>query len=284
MTAAAASPTLEVALIELTSIDSLKVNQEMILRELKRLEDKPPKFIGLPENAAYLRIAEGGELPGLKLSDSFFSPFVAWANRFGAYLHFGSVPLALASGKKINASVLISPNDAPREIYRKIHLFDVDVEGARPVRESEAFQAGDQDAIFFIDGWKFGSSICYDLRFAELYTRYALAEVDVILIPSAFLVPTGKAHWDVLTRARAIESQAYLLAAAQGGKHIGENGGARETYGHSRVIDPWGAIIAERSDEGLRVIRASLEKARIEKVRQQIPMRTHRRLNGRTAE
>jgi len=164
-------------------------------------------------------------------------------------------------------------------VYRKIHLFDVDVVGQKPVRESDVFARGTETSVFEIKGWKFGSSICYDVRFPELYLRYAREEVDAILVPAAFLTTTGRAHWEILLRARAIESQAYVLAAAQGGTHQGIKGGTRETHGHSMIVDPWGLIVEEIQDSSeVRVARATLKVDRIEAVRRQIPMKNHRTL------
>ena len=136
-------------------------------------------------------------------------------------------------------------------------------------------QNGSKTKIIELDGWKIGLSICYDLRFAELFLAYRQAGVDLILIPSAFTVPTGRAHWEILLRARAIESQCYVAAAAQAGDHEG----ARSTYGHSMIIGPWGQILSQRTTEDQpRILGVRLDRSEIEKVRQQIPMASHVRL------
>ncbi|NJM10425.1 MAG: hypothetical protein HC883_06135 [Bdellovibrionaceae bacterium] len=174
-----------------------------------------------------------------------------------------------------NSTILFEAGKGPRVVYTKVHLFDVDVEGAPPVRESELFVNGDHPAILDFHGWKIGLSICYDLRFAELYLNYAQA-VDLILVPSAFLVPTGEAHWHTLLRARAIEAQAYVAAPAQGGEH-GSGDQFRSTYGHSLVVDPWGRVVVDmKLETGLQTVE--LVREAIEKVRRQIPMKSHRRL------
>jgi predicted amidohydrolase len=269
--------TLKVAVCQMTSVNDVDLNLKTILGQLASLESDLPDFVCFPENALYLRVREGDKIAGVTVKAPALAEISAWARRTGRTVHLGSVPLA-DDGKVFNSSLLLTPDGAIRDSYRKIHLFDVDVEGHKPVRESDVFAGGESPEILEVQGWKLGSSICYDMRFPELYLKYAVAQVDAILIPSAFLVPTGKAHWEVLTRARAIEAQAYVLAAAQGGEHVGVDGGTRYTYGHSVIVDPWGEVIAERTEDGPGVVRAELRKDRIASVRKQIPMKNHRRL------
>ncbi|MES2855153.1 MAG: nitrilase-related carbon-nitrogen hydrolase, partial [Bdellovibrionota bacterium] len=239
----------------------------------------PIDLVCFPENSLYLRLVEGEKIPPLAIDNEAITRLSRRARELKCFIHIGSVPLK-SEGGLYNASLLIDRSGGVHDVYRKIHLFDVDVAGHKPVRESDAFKHGSKPSVFEVNGWKIGSSICYDLRFAELYSGYAKQGVDAIVIPSAFLVPTGKAHWDVLTRARAIESQAYVLAAAQGGRHVGKTGKTRDTFGHSVIVDPWGVVVESLSDDfgQRRVLRARLEKARIREVRGQIPMSGHRRL------
>jgi predicted amidohydrolase len=152
-------------------------------------------------------------------------------------------------------------------------LFDIQLAGQEAIRESDEFNHGDGPSILDIKGWKWGLSICYDLRFSELYSKYAHQAVDIISVPAAFLVPTGEAHWHTLLRARAIESQAFVVASAQSGSHKG----IRETYGHSLIVNPWGAILLDMTTVGVSVME--LKKSDIKRVREQIPMSSHRRLN-----
>ena len=277
---------LDVAALQLTSVDDVTENVTQILRQLASLEANPPDLICLPENALYMRIREGGAIPAISLDHPDLLKLVGWADRFKSRIHVGSVPMA-SGGRLFNTSLLIEPGGRIADVYRKIHLFDVDVAGHKPVRESDVFSAGEQISVLDIGGWKVGCSICYDLRFAELFLKYAQAEVDLILIPSAFLVPTGRAHWDVMIRARAIESQAYVIAAAQGGTHRAfqkesndEGLPTRGTFGHSMIVDPWGEVVQTLPDDfgDARIIRAELSRERIRQVRAQIPMRNHRRL------
>lgn len=271
---------LDVAVCQLTSIDDVEANVSQILSVLKELEAAPPDLVCFPENALYLRIKEGSDIPGLSLNDARLNPLAAWARTQNCYVHLGSIPRADGNGRLFNSSVLIGPDGVARDVYRKIHLFDVDVAGHKPVRESDAFAYGEEPAIVEIRGWRIGCAICYDLRFAELFLAYARAGVDAVSIPSAFLVPTGRAHWEILTRARAIESQCYVLAAAQGGVHSDGQGAQRATYGHSIIVDPWGEVVETLPEEfgDKRVLRARLSKSRIAQVRAQIPMSQHRRL------
>lgn len=275
------APELSVAVCQLTSVDDFAANQAQILKLLATLEAVPPDLVCFPENALFFRMREGTRVPGLDVGHEAIRSISAWAKKFAAVVHLGSVPL-LRDGRLYNSSLVLTSDGAVHDNYQKIHLFDVDVEGVKPHRESDTFAHGSRPAVFSVKGWKIGSTICYDLRFSELFLHYAKLEVDALLIPSAFLVPTGQAHWEVMTRARAIECQAYVLAAAQGEKHQGVEGGSRSTYGHSMIIDPWGVVLAEVLDgfrEEQRVLRATLSRERIAKVRAQIPMKSHRRLN-----
>lgn len=276
----AATDFLDVAVLQLTSIDDVAHNVSEILRLLATLEKSPPHLVCLPENSLYLRLREGERVPSIELDDERVAPLREWARRFGCAIHLGSAPRSDGSSKLFNSSVMIGSDGVARDVYQKIHLFDVDVVGHKPLRESDVYAPGRAPAVLELHGWKIGLSICYDLRFAELFLEYARASVDLILIPAAFLVPTGRAHWEILTRARAIESQAYVVAAAQGGLHRNDAGQTRVTYGHSIIVDPWGEVIETLSDDfgDRRVLRARLSKERIAQVRSQIPMASHRRL------
>jgi len=264
------SSILNVAVCEMTSVDDWGLNQKQIITKLESLDGASrPQFISFPENALYLRLSDKEKSKGITLEDEIFDGIQDFAKKYSSLIHLGSVPL-IEGKNQFNATVLLYP-DGRREVpYRKMHLFDVEIEGHRSYRESDLFAHGAGPGIFDWMGWKFGASICYDLRFSELYQCYARQNVDVILIPSAFTVPTGQAHWRVLIRARAIESQCYVLASAQQGNHAGR----RDTYGHSMIVDPWGLVLGE-SRPG-ETLQARLEKSRIKSVRAQIPMASHR--------
>lgn len=237
-----------------------------------------PELIVTPENSLFMRVKKSTPVHGFELEDHILSDLQNTVNQGKASLILGSIPLKSDSSERVkNAMVLLTPGQRPRVLYQKIHLFDVDVEGQPRVRESEIFEPGLKPQVFEFNGFRFGLSICYDLRFSELYSIYAKQKVDALLIPSAFLVPTGQAHWEVLIRARAIESQCYCLAPAQGGVSKGADEAFRETYGHSLAVDPWGEILLELDQEN-RTGVVNLERDKIEKVRSQIPMMGHRRL------
>ncbi len=273
------APELNVAVCQLTSGDSVDQNIRDIESVLSSLEHPAGlDLVSFPENSLYFRINDGDPRVGMTLEDQVLQRLSRWSQAHQTTVHIGSVPLTDGT-KATNATVLLTPDGNVTVPYKKIHLFDVDVEGHVRVRESDFFVPGSEPGFFEIKGWKFGATICYDVRFSELFLRYAKAGVDVILIPAAFIVPTGRAHWDILVRARAIECQAYVLAAAQGGLHKSPTGGTRETYGHSLIVDPWGQVLGECLDRGdSRVLRSSLKAEKIEAVRRQIPIQSHRRL------
>jgi len=190
---------------------------------------------------------------------------IARENRI--YLHVGSLYIALDNGKFANRSVLFSPQGQVLAFYDKIHLFDAEIPGDKSYRESAAFRSGDRAVLVKMGGINLGMSICYDLRFAALYQQLALAGAHLIAIPAAFTVATGKAHWAVLVRARAIETGCYVIAAAQGSVH--ENG--RATFGHSMIVDPWGKIIAQKKDDGPGLIVAKMNIDKIKEARTRLP-------------
>jgi predicted amidohydrolase len=191
----------------------------------------------------------------------------------GIWVHLGSLALKGEGGKLVNRGFVIDGKGEIRARYDKIHLFDVDLPTGESWRESAMYEAG-RGAVIVHDTpvGKLGLTICYDLRFPELFQRLSDAGADLISVPAAFTVPTGKAHWQVLLRARAIEAELFAVAAAQAGRH--EDG--RETYGHSLVADPWGEVLLEMGEEpGLAF--AEIDLNRIADVRSRIPVHQHRR-------
>ncbi len=188
------------------------------------------------------------------------------------YLHVGSLYIALDDGKFANRSVLFSPQGKVLAFYDKIHLFDAKIPGDKPYRESETFRAGERAVLAKTGSINVGMSICYDLRFGALYRELAQAGAHLIAIPAAFTVPTGQAHWQVLVRARAIETGCYVIAAAQGGVH--ENG--RATYGHSMIVDPWGKVITQKEDDGPGLIVAKMNIGKVKEARERLPALANR--------
>ena len=195
------------------------------------------------------------------------------AREHGIWLHLGSVAVQVDDGKVANRGFVIDRNGILRARYDKIHLFDVDLPTGESWRESAVYQAG--KGAVLVNGTpvgKLGLTICYDLRFPTLFARIAEADADVISVPAAFTVPTGRAHWHVLLRARAIEAGVFVVAAAQVGRH--EDG--RQTFGHSLVVDPWGEVLLDMGEER-GVGFADIDLSRISEVRSRIPALNHRR-------
>ena len=197
----------------------------------------------------------------------------AWARELGVALVAGSILEATGNGvRAFNTSVAIAPDGRDVAVYRKVHLFDVTVEG-RDYRESHAVQAGDALACANLAGLRVGLSVCYDLRFPELYRRLAADGATALAVPANFTVPTGEAHWQVLLRARAIEDQCFVLAAGQCGHHATGEG----AWGHSMIVDPWGRVLAEVA-EGEGFAAADLDRAVQDSLRTSLPSLQHRRL------
>lgn len=198
------------------------------------------------------------------------------ARRSKLWLHLGSIAVAANGGKFANRGFVIDSDGEIRASYDKIHLFDVDLPTGESWRESAIYERGRKTVV--VDGTpvgRLGLTICYDLRFPALFERLSEAGAEVISVPAAFTVPTGRAHWEVLLRARAIEAGVFVVAAAQCGRH--EDG--RETYGHSLLVDPWGEIRLDMGT-GVGVGFADIDLGRIAEVRSRVPALTHRRPIG----
>ncbi|MEM9168406.1 MAG: carbon-nitrogen hydrolase family protein [Pseudomonadota bacterium] len=193
--------------------------------------------------------------------------FAALARDLGVWLHLGSLAVLLDDGAVANRAYLIDPAGAIVARYDKIHLFDVDLPTGERWRESAVFRGGTRSVVARTPLAAFGLSICYDLRFPAHYRAMARTGADVLLAPAAFTKPTGEAHWETLLRARAIENGAFVIAAAQGGRH--EDG--RETYGRSLIVSPWGDVLSKRDDDAPGLIFADIEPAAAARARAAIP-------------
>lgn len=183
------------------------------------------------------------------------------------YLHVGSTPIGLEDGKVANRGFLFGPDGKRICDYDKIHMFDVDLENGESWRESAAYHPGSTARIADLPFGKLGFSICYDVRFPELFRQQAVAGAEIMTVPAAFTRQTGEAHWEILLRARAIENGLFVIAAAQAGTH--EDG--RETFGHSMIIDPWGRVLAEAAPTGEEIIVAEIDVAAVHAAREKIP-------------
>jgi deaminated glutathione amidase len=212
---------------------------------------------------AVLEVEEGNHAVGF---------FAELALELKIWLHIGSMPILLANGKIANRSYLFAPTGDIVARFDKIHMFDVALPNGETYRESKNYEAGSQGVLATLPWGVLALTVCYDLRFPNLYRALAKAGADFLAIPSAFTRPTGEAHWTVLLRARAIENGCFVLAAAQAGKH--ESG--RETYGHSLIVSPWGEVLAEGGVH-TSVIVADLNCAEVREARQRIPSLQHDR-------
>ena len=268
---------MKVAAIQMVSGASLDANLSEALRLLRQAAQSGAELAVLPEYFCFMGHKDEDKLllaeePGLGTVQDFLSDA---ARDLKLWVVGGTLPMAVDDPTHAaNASLVYNPKGKCVTRYDKIHLFRYD-NGREVYDEANVLQAGDTPVAFELhdhagQAWRVGMSVCYDLRFAELYKALA---AQVLLVPSAFTHTTGQAHWEILLRARAIENQAYVIASAQGGVH--ENG--RRTWGHSMVIDPWGEVLAMQA-EGSGVVLANIDLARLHSVRQQLPALQHRRL------
>lgn len=263
-----------VCAVQMTSTADRERNLETALRLVEEGAQRGARFIALPENFSFMgpekdRIAGAETLEGPTLG-----AVRQLARRLGVFVLAGSVPERVDTPlKTANTSVLVGDDGSVVAAYRKIHLFDVNIPDGARYAESESVLAGDEVVVAPTTLGSIGLSICYDLRFPELYRELSSLGADLITIPSAFTLYTGKDHWEVLVRARAIENLAYVVAPAQVGRHS-EN---RFTFGNAMVVDPWGVVLARCADgEGLAI--AEFDAARLDRVRRELPALKHRRL------
>lgn len=267
---------MRVALVQMCSTDELDANLAAAEGFVADAAGRGAEFVALPEMFAFLR-REGQAFPHAQPIDGAIVAQVrGWAKQHGLRLLLGSFAEAVLDQERVfNTSVLIDPEGEIEAVYRKIHLFDVALGAGGNFQESRSIAPGDQVVVAKTAIGGVGLSVCYDVRFPELY-RAMLAQADLrfVCVPSAFAPQTGKDHWEVLLRARAIETQAFVLAPAQCGTH----GPKRSSYGRSMIVDPWGLVLAQAGDEP-GVIVAECEVERLEDVRARLPALTHRRLS-----
>jgi predicted amidohydrolase len=225
----------------------------------------PEKWNGIGSAEILLEVAEpleGGET---------VEAMSGWARGHGITLVGGSIAERRDGREKLsNTSVVFDPEGEIAAVYRKIHLFDVEV-GGHVYRESETEEPGDEPVTCEVEGWRVGLSVCYDLRFPELYRILAVEGAELVTVPAAFTLYTGKDHWELLLRARAVENQCYVAAANQ----WGVNAGGKPSYGRSSIVDPWGVVLAQAPDEDC-VISAELDRAAMERIRRALPSLANR--------
>jgi predicted amidohydrolase len=225
----------------------------------------PEKWNGVGNAAALAGLAEALE------DGETVATMADWARRHGIWLVGGSITERRAGRDRFsNTCCVFAPSGELAAVYRKIHLFDVEV-GGHVYRESDAEEPGEEPVVVEAAGWGVGLSVCYDVRFPELYRALALGGAELLTVPANFTLATGRDHWHVLLRARAIESQCYVAAAAQ----VGEPMPGRPSYGHSAIVDPWGTVLADAPDEET-VIVADLDRPRLQRIRETLPSLANR--------
>ena len=246
---------------------------------IERAAQKGVELLVLPEMFACLGVTNQHEIAGKRFVEKdVLATLAGWSKQYQMYLVAGSIPMTTAtSDNKVHATCLVySPEGKQIADYHKIHLFDVDVADEKgSYKESDTFKAGSKPKVVNIDDVKLGLSVCYDLRFPELYQHYMAEGCQIMTIPSAFTYQTGEAHWEILIRARAIETQSFILAANQVGVH--EDG--RRTWGQSMIVDPSGKILAQVSKPEPGLAIANLDFNNLQKRREAMPLQQHKRLN-----
>ncbi|MDX3901356.1 MAG: carbon-nitrogen hydrolase family protein [Sphingobium sp.] len=264
------------ALLQMTSGIDPVANAATIVEAMARAKGEGADMLFTPEMAGYLDRDRSRAARTLRSEgdDPVLNAVRDAAARLGLWVHLGSLPLKdeRADGRWANRSFLIDASGAIRARYDKIHLFDVDLASGESWRESSVYGPGERAVAVDTPWGRMGLSVCYDMRFPDLYRALTNAGATILLAPAAFTVPTGMAHWHVLLRARAIEAGAFVIAAAQVGAHAD----GRTTFGHSLVVDPWGEVLLDMGgDPGLAL--ADIDPARIEEVRARVPAIANRR-------
>ena len=267
---------MKVAAIQMTSGPDVAANLQQARDLLTRARDKGAMFAALPENFAFMGLKDAdkravGEADG---SGPIQEAMAATARELGLWIVAGTMPIRAADGRVSAASLVFDASGKRVARYDKIHLFDVDIPGKAEVyRESAHVAPGHEPVVVDTPVGRLGLSVCYDMRFPELFRRLSAAGAQIITVPSAFTAPTGRAHWETLLRARAIENLCYVIAPDQSGFH--PNG--RETYGDSLIVDHWGTVL-QRLPRGTGCVVADVDLNRQANARTSFPALTHRML------
>jgi deaminated glutathione amidase len=274
---------MRVSLIQMNSVSDRAKNLADAKALMERAIDVDrPDLLVLPEHFDWSggttadKIAAAGRVPG----GEAYAMAQEVARRHEVWVHAGSLLERVEGEERIyNTTVVFDRAGRETARYRKIHMFDITGPDGTAYQESATIRPGRDIVLYDLEGLTVGCAICYDLRFAELFIALSKRGADVIVLPASFTLQTGKDHWEVLCRARAIETQCYILACAQWGSFPGPDGKPRPTYGHSLVADPWGHVVAKASD-GVGPLSATIDPAQIRRVRGLIPMNDHRRLQA----
>jgi predicted amidohydrolase len=264
--------TFRLACVQTNSSNNMAANIAAVSTLVRDARARGADLIALPEVVAMMepdrRLVYAKAFP--ESDHPALGAFRELARETGAWILGGSITVRAGPGKVANRSLLLDPGGEIAGRYDKIHMFDVDLPGGESYRESDTYEPGRATCVARTPWGGLGMTVCYDLRFPWLYRDLALAGADFLSVPSAFTRPTGTAHWSVLLRARAIETGCFVFAPAQCGEHAG----GRKTYGHSLIVDPWGAVLAE-AGEGVGVIVADIDPSRVAEVRTSVPSLRH---------
>ncbi len=257
----------DVAVLQMNSGEDKAANVETALRLIDEAAATGARLVVLPEIWPYLGGDDGNRANAELIPGPVTKALATKARQHGIYLHGGSM-LEKREGepKLFNTTVVFDPSGEIVAKYSKIHMFDVVLDGVASYRESNTVQRGEEIVTFDLDGTTVGLAICYDLRFPELFRILTLRGADVIVLPAAFTMTTGKDHWEVLIRARAIENQVYMVSCGQ----YGQDSSGKWCYGRSLVADPWGTVLATAPDREY-VLRATVDLDYLQKVRRQVP-------------
>ncbi len=266
---------IKVACVQMRSGTDVSNNVLAASGLIRKAATQGAELIATPEMTTLLDRKPGAvwEKSTTEEADQGLRVFRELARKLKVTVLIGSIAIRTEQqGKCANRSFLIGPDGEIKARYDKIHMFDVQLNAGNVYKESDSFAAGSQSVIADLPAGPLGMTVCYDVRFPDLYRQLAVAGAKIIAVPAAFTRITGEAHWHILLRSRAIETGCYIIAPAQGGRH--EDG--RETYGHSLVIDPWGEVIADGGTEP-GIIHATLDLAKVDEVRGKIPSLKHAR-------
>lgn len=264
------------AVVQMVSTDTIAENLQTAAKLVRQAVREGAQLLVLPENFALFSSGRLFDASQHEASNAgpMRSFLAATAREHGVWLVGGSLPLPAAAQKVYAASFVLDPEGVERACYRKVHLFDAEVGDAQgQYRESDTLTAGDDVVSVTSPFGKLGLSICYDLRFPELYRALFQQGVDLITVPSAFTERTGRAHWQPLLQARAIENCCYILAPNQGGQHTAK----RATWGHSMIVDPWGKVLAQ-CEQGEGIAIADIDLAYLSDLRRRMPVHAHQRI------
>lgn len=264
---------MKVSAIQLNSQPELEHNMEKIYEAVSKAVKEGADLVALPENFAFMGDEKKRLEQAEKIYQSVETSLIGWAEELEIYILGGGYPVPVQNGKVFNRAALINPEGKRIAAYNKIHLFDVGLSEKEIYKESDMVEAGKDVVVVNLPEYEMiaGLSICYDVRFPELYREMTKQGAQILFVPAAFTKPTGRAHWETLLRARAIENSTFVVAPAQTGKH----GERRETHGHAMIIDPWGKILADAGEKpGMATAELDLEA--LKEIRRKLPALEHR--------